>query len=97
MNAVFWTPERGADDRYEEFAPHFAACDLVLVEGDVQATALKIEVWRAAVAEGPPLAAEDPSIVAVISDDAVEMATPVWPRSDVSAIAQRILTLLEIS
>jgi molybdopterin-guanine dinucleotide biosynthesis protein MobB len=97
MNAVFWSPDSSAGDRYDEFAPHFADCDLVLVEGDVHATALKVEVWRAAVAEGPPLAAEYPSIVAVISDDDVNVSTPVWPRGDVAGIAERILTLLEIS
>jgi molybdopterin-guanine dinucleotide biosynthesis protein MobB len=93
MSAVFWSPDSDAGDRYDEFAPHFASCDVVLVEGDVQATAPKVEVWRAAVAEGLPMAAENPGILAVITDDAVNVSAPVWPRSDVPAIARGILEL----
>jgi molybdopterin-guanine dinucleotide biosynthesis protein len=97
MNAVFWSPDSDARDRYDEFAPHFASCDVVLVEGDVNAAAPKVEVWRAATAEGMPLAAEDAGIFAVITDDPVDVAAAVWPRSDVPGIAQRILELAKIS
>jgi molybdopterin-guanine dinucleotide biosynthesis protein MobB len=100
MNAVFWKPEaesgeRG-EDRYEQFAPHFADCDLVIVEGDTMAAAPKIEVWRLE-AGSSPRALEDGTIAAVISDDAVSARTPVWPRSDLPAIATNVLQLLNIS
>ena len=102
LSAVYWQPlePRGLSDpaegRYAEFAPHFAACDLVLVEGDAHATALKVEVWRQA-AGSPPLAADDPTIAAVISDDPLELAAPVWPRRDIAATAAGILRLAGLS
>jgi molybdopterin-guanine dinucleotide biosynthesis protein MobB len=102
MNAVFWAPADGEDDnradadRYAAFAPHFATCDVVIVEGDTLARELKIEVYRAAVG-GEPLAASDPAIVAVVTDDQPAVAAPLWPRRDVPAIADRVLQLLRDS
>lgn len=96
LNAIFWPPEEQAAtpvDRYEAFAPHFALCDLVIVEGDVLARGIKIEVWRKA-AGGPPMAAEDREIAAVVTDDPLDAKTPVWPRNNPSAVADRILQLL---
>ncbi|MDA1052030.1 MAG: molybdopterin-guanine dinucleotide biosynthesis protein B [Planctomycetota bacterium] len=81
-----------ATDRYDELAPMFADCDIVVVEGNLQTTAFKVEVWRAAVTE-QPIAAEDSSIAAVITDDPIDIAVPTWSRSDVSRVAQ---TLLEV-
>ena len=43
------------------------------------------------------MAAENPGILAVITDDTVNVSAPVWPRSDVPAIAQRIFELAKIS
>lgn len=93
MTAIFLPRERSVDDaeRYEAFAAAFADCDLIVVEGDTQATAPKIEVWRAAIG-GPPLAQADARIVAVVSDDVAELAAwqlpqPTWPRSDIERLA----------
>lgn len=75
----------------DKLEPLFADCDLVLVEGQQQATAIRVEVWRAANAQ-PPLASELPGIVAVISDDQHPNVTcPVWQQSDVMYLADRIL------
>ena len=64
----------------------YAGCDLVLVEGDrSRPGGVKIETWRAAVG-GPCLAAEHHDVVAVVSDDAPEVALPVWPRGDVARL-----------
>lgn len=102
MNAVFWAPQEPTAaplpstdrrGRYEEFAPHYAGCDVVLVEGDTLADAPRIEVWRAAAGDAP-LAARDPTIVAVVSDDHPQVAAPIWPRSDLPALAERILALV---
>ncbi|MHB0956396.1 MAG: hypothetical protein ACYC0X_10675 [Pirellulaceae bacterium] len=41
----------------------------------------------------PCLASERAQIAAVIRDDAPVVAAPVWPRSDVVALADRLLTL----
>ncbi len=82
-------------DRYAVLAPSFATCDLVLVEGDSQTTATKVEVWRAATTF-EPLANEDQTISAVITDDPIDTTLPVWPRASVPAIAESILKLCDV-
>ena len=61
-----------------------------------------LEVWRSAVSERP-YAASDPDITAVISDDSASLyegqdgiQVPIWPRTGVAEIADRILTLAKI-
>jgi molybdopterin-guanine dinucleotide biosynthesis protein B len=93
MTAVFRPNESGiARDGYAWLAPAFADCELVLVEGDSQALAAKIEVWRAATETGP-MAAEDLRIRAVVTDDALSVAQPIWPRADIRAVADGVLAL----
>ncbi len=96
LNAVFWPALSGEDahQRYQRMLTLFAHCDLVLVEGHSQMDGPKVEVWRASVAE-TPLAASDTDILAVVSDDAAAVRTPVWPRSDVALIAARLQELAE--
>ena len=68
-------------------------CMFVVVEGDIEASAPKVEVWRAS--EGTrPLALEraDIGIIAVITDDVLQIDVPVWPRGDVSSLADRIVS-----
>jgi molybdopterin-guanine dinucleotide biosynthesis protein B len=77
-------------DLYDRLAPLFVSCDLVLVEGDVDASDVKLEVWREAVG-GPCLAAERSDIAAVVTDDRPVVSVPVWPRSDVAQVAGRLL------
>ena len=103
MNAVFWSTAQqerktgdatDEGDKYALFEPWFQQCDLVLVEGDSQANATKLEVWRAALGSAP-LAAEDRSILAVITDDQLSQdVAPVWPRSDLDAIVAALLSRL---
>ena len=96
MDAVFRPRRPGSqsDDRYATFEPLFSDCDVVLVEGDSQTTGIKIEVWREVSGERP-LADDDNSIVAVVTDDALESTSALWPRADVPAIAGRILKLAQ--
>lgn len=76
---------------YSRLAPLYADCALVLVEGHLQARdGFKIEVWRKEAAS-PPLAHGKRDIQAVISDDDPDVPLPVWPRKDVSAIADKLL------
>ncbi len=82
--------ERG-ESRYTQFEVQFADCDLILVEGDLQASAPRIEVWRSVASEAP-YAANDSAIVAVVSDDAPQGVTcGVWRREDIGKIADNIL------
>lgn len=92
MTAVF-RPQTDSDskaDRYAVMMQVFADCDLVLVEGDLQANARKIEVWRAAV-RAEPLAATDPSILAVVTDDRVSTSSTSLSRHDIPTLADWIL------
>lgn len=93
MTAVFQPSDRdivATDDRYTQLAPMFADCDLVLVEGNLQTAACKVEVWRAAVSE-MPIATEDSSISAVITDDSFDLTVPRWSRSDIESLAKLLL------
>jgi len=102
LNAVFWPPELPKNDgeattahRYAAFEPHFAECDLVLVEGDTTCEGTKIEVWRRAVGS-EPMALSDPQILAMITDDAFTVPVPRVPRSDIEAIASIVLELANV-
>ena len=79
---------------FERLAPLFADCDLLLVEGHKKAQGRKLEVYRAAVGEAP-LADSDGDFWAVISDDPVEADVPVWPRSDLGSLMDRLEELLK--
>lgn len=70
-----------------------ADCDLVLVEGGIDAPGPKIEVWRGGLG-GDCLASERDDIMAVVSDDAPTVPVPVWPRRDVKGLCQQVLDLL---
>lgn len=102
-NAVFWENDgqRSSSSKYEHMAPLFADCDLVLVEGDSQSDGLKVEVWRAANHQ-KPLAADDPSIVAIVTDDPLDLQAAVrelaqWPLTDVATVASHLLQLAGVA
>jgi molybdopterin-guanine dinucleotide biosynthesis protein MobB len=99
MAAIFRPGARADDEarRYACFAAAMAGCDLVIVEGDSQTRAARVEVWRAAVGSAP-LAASDAGIAAVISDDHEalrpwDLSQPVWPRSALDGWAERLRAL----
>lgn len=94
MTAVFQpTPTEAtcSMDRYASFAPLFETCQLVLVEGDSQTTAPKIEVWRSEMGT-PPLVSRDPSILAVVTDGPFTGSASVLPRRDVPSLVDWILS-----
>jgi molybdopterin-guanine dinucleotide biosynthesis protein B len=92
MVGVF-VPRDEATDAYASIAPLFADCALVLVEGDIDAAAPKIEVWREC--QGTScLAAERDDILAVVSDDAPPTSLPVWPRRGVAQIVANLLAMV---
>jgi molybdopterin-guanine dinucleotide biosynthesis protein MobB len=85
------TLDAGASiDPYERIWPMFDACDLVIVEGDSQAVAPKVEVWRACRGTSP-LCQRDAGILAVVTDDTIHVRVPVLPRSDVPALASWVV------
>lgn len=91
LNAVFYRPEHKHDSvqRYAQLEPMFTDCDLVLVEGHARVHAPKIEVWRSA-NDQQPLANEDPTILAIVSDDPVDVTIPVLARSNLAVLAVEV-------
>lgn len=93
MDALFLpaADDRAKSNRYAALGAMFATCRLVLVEGDSLTDAPKVEVWRSALGN-PPLAAADPSILAVVTDDPLPVEKLRLPRSDVFGLSQWILS-----
>jgi len=83
---------RPEEPLYERLEPLFADCHLVIVEGNIDAPGLKIEVWRSA-AGNTCLAAERADILAVVSDDRPALRVPIWPRGDIVTLADRVFAL----
>ncbi len=72
----------------EEIAARLAPADLVLVEGYKSAQIPKIEVRRRAAATDRPLAGNDPNVIAIASDYALnDRNVPVFALDDVAGIA----------
>lgn len=92
MHAVFIPVPQvpASDDPYATLSTIFAACDLVIVEGDSQTLAPKIEVWQAALGI-VPLAADDNTVLAVVTDDSPDIDTIIHPRAEVTEMAGWIL------
>ena len=97
LSAVFipspLTPR--TEDRYTRLSFAFKNCDLVIVEGDTETMAPKIEVWRRALGT-TPLAAKDERVLAVVTDDQLTIDTPVHARKDVVALVTWILRTLKV-
>ena len=83
---------RGAPEpAIEDLLSHMTPVDLLIVEGFKRDTHPKLEVHRPANGK-PLLCREDPHIVAVASDSAVDgLAVPVLDLNDVPAIADFII------
>ncbi len=95
MNAIFWPqPERRDKSvAYQQFEGMMNQCDIVLVEGDSQTDALKIEVYRQETGQTPQ-ALSDPKIHAIVTDDNPDIGIPVWSRSDLKMIVENLERLL---
>lgn len=89
LTAVFMQCD-GKQDAYAPIRFSFEGCGLVLIEGDRNGPGPKIEVWREEVGS-PLLAPEVEGIIAIVTDDPVELALPLCPRNDVAALAGRVL------
>ena len=90
--AVYVSRAEG-EDPLAILEPLFGGCDLVLIEGFIDGTGPKLEVWRREIGK-PTLADERAEILAVVSNDAPEVRQPVWPRADVARLVDEILRLV---
>jgi molybdopterin-guanine dinucleotide biosynthesis protein B len=91
MTAIF-RPICTGEDRYERLLEAAGDAALLLVEGHLDGPGIKVEVWRAKMG-GTPFVAERDDISAIITDDPLTLTTPVWPRRDIAALADRFLSL----
>ena len=91
LNAVFFRPGEchDAPDRYDAIAPMFRQCDLVIVEGHSQTTAPRVEIWRAACGK-TAMSCEDASILAVITDDPLDLNVVKLSRQDIAGVAAHL-------
>jgi molybdopterin-guanine dinucleotide biosynthesis adapter protein len=79
-----------------EILAKLAPCDLVIVEGYKRDTHDKIEVRNLEI-DHPVLAGDDPTILAVAANGAVNASVPVFNRDDVAALAQFIIKHVGLS
>lgn len=92
MTAAFVPVNRDEDEsvRYARFNVMFNDCDIILVEGDLNATARKIEVWRDVVSE-PPYATNDSTIELVVTDETPDVNCPRVPRHDLTELVSALI------
>ncbi|GAB4181174.1 MAG: molybdopterin-guanine dinucleotide biosynthesis protein B [Rhodocyclaceae bacterium] len=90
MHELRGEPEPDLDRQLATLSP----CDLVLIEGYKWAPVPKLEVYRPALGK-PPIFPDNPEVVAVAADGAVDTALPVLDLNDPDAIAGFILNFLE--
>lgn len=86
-------PRLPDQDPYDRLLPLFDSCDVVLVEGDINRQAPKVEVWRKAIGT-PALVSERDDIQAIITDDIITSDIPVWRRSDRQDLADKLLSMI---
>jgi len=76
----------------DELVRHIEIADIILVEGFKAGRHPKLEVRRREAASGPPLAPQDPAILAIAADFKLEEETlPVFALDDIDGIAGFIL------
>ena len=91
------TELRGAPEpALEDLVAHLDPVDIVIVEGWKRARHPKSEAWRAETGNGL-IAATDPTVRAVASNDAPEVDCPVIGLDDIPAIADFLLADLGLA
>jgi molybdopterin-guanine dinucleotide biosynthesis adapter protein len=80
----------------EHLLGQLAPCDLVIIEGfKSEGTIPRIEVRRFSVKD-PPIHPDDPNVIAVAADHAMECALPVLDLNDPDKIATFIMQRLSL-
>jgi molybdopterin-guanine dinucleotide biosynthesis adapter protein len=81
------------DPSQEEIIRAAGDADIVLFEGFKQHAGNKIEVYRSAAADRPPLCLGDPSFLALVSDRPFAVSIPRFDLDDADAVAEYILSI----
>ncbi len=84
-----------AEPTLDEQLKHFAPCDVVIVEGWKHHAMPKIEVHRK-LSEKPLLFPQDPSVIAVASDESLATNLPQFDLDDAESVAQFIIEYLAL-
>lgn len=85
-----------AEPTLDELIARLAPCHLVLVEGFKRDPLPKIEVFRPHL-DTPPIWPQNPAVVAIASDEAIETPLPVLDLNNTEAIARFILNHVDIT
>ncbi len=100
LSAVFLPVSSGAnsEDRYQEIAPLYSECDLVIVEGNLAATAPKIEVWREELGTDPIYPA-DLGVEVVVTEASLTLSPPRFTLlpTAIESLADWVLFRLKLS
>ena len=98
-SAQRWALIHGGGTTEQDPLARMAAVDVVITEGMDCEGYLMIEAHRAETAAGePPLAMDDPAILAVVSDEPLEgLGKPVIDRGDASAVADFIIAQMGLA
>lgn len=91
MHELRGAPEPDLDAQFRILSP----CDLVLIEGFKAAPVPKIEVYRPEHGK-PPLYPDNPHVVAVASDAAIDCPLRVLPLNDAGAVADCLLQVARV-
>jgi molybdopterin-guanine dinucleotide biosynthesis adapter protein len=87
----------GPEPTLDELVRYIENTDIILVEGFKGGTHPKIELRRREAASGPPLASNDPAILAIAADfELADAALPVFALDDIDGIASFILECIRI-
>ena len=92
------TELRGAPEPdFADVVASLGPCDLVIVEGYKSAAIPKIEARRTQQRDKRPLADDDPNVIAIAADHAVEAVRPVLSLDDIAGIADLIAARLGLA
>lgn len=86
----------GPEPTLEDYIRRMAPCDLLLIEGYKREPIPKIEVYRASVGERP-LHPDDANIVAVASDQRLNIPLPQFDINDAAGIAEFVLRHVKLA
>ena len=85
------------DYTLDELLPFFRNVDLVLAEGYKHEAEKKIEVFRPLSAESQPLCANDPHLIALVSELPLDLGVPRFGLEDAGAVAQFLTAFFDLT
>jgi molybdopterin-guanine dinucleotide biosynthesis protein len=78
------------DPQPDELALFFTDVDLILTEGYKRGRAPKVEVFRREILP-EPMCKDDPQLMALVSDEAVDVGVPRYSTEDIEGLADFLI------